>query len=613
MKHFILSLTALCFLTFKVQSQEIELFQQFNGRYNYLAIGNTLNSQENNGNTFCETLEASSAVLTMPSGSTIISAYLYWAGSGPGDFDVTLNGIDFTADNTYWVDYEDTLNGTLPYFSCYKDITDFIVSNGSITYELSNLDISNALATNPGYCNNRTNFAGWSIYVIYQDDNLPLNQVSLFQGLEIINRLVPEKTIVLDNLNVLDNENAKLGFLAWEGDNALNYGESISINNNVLSNPPLNLADNAFNGTNSFTNSTTFFNCDLDVYNIQNNIAIGDTSAIIKMTTGGFDSNGIYQADLIILNNLIVVLNSQLPDATIVLDQVFVACGSHDVEVDYTVFNTNCTDPLPANTPIAFYANSVLVGTSITQNIIPIDGFESGSIILNIPDTIGDTFTLQAVVDDTGDGSGVVTELNELNNAAEPLNVELLLVPPITTLEPLTECDLGFNTALYDLTQNEQSLDWDSVLSVEYYESLDDLTVGSHEILIPYNYQNISSPQTIYLKLTNSECYEIAQFDLLIEKCPPLVPQGFSPNDDGYNDWFNIQGLYDIFTNHKLLIYNRYGTLIFEGNNDKKWYGRANRGLNNLNKPLPVGTYYYVLYLNSPGYKPLAGWVYLNR
>ncbi|MCB0432181.1 MAG: gliding motility-associated C-terminal domain-containing protein, partial [Mangrovimonas sp.] len=112
----------------------------------------------------------------------------------------------------------------LPYFSCYKDITDFIVSNGSITYELSNLDISNALATNPGYCNNRTNFAGWSIYVIYQDDNLPLNQVSLFQGLEIINRLVPEKTIVLDNLNVLDNENAKLGFLAWEGDNALNYG-----------------------------------------------------------------------------------------------------------------------------------------------------------------------------------------------------------------------------------------------------------------------------------------------------------------------------------------------------------------------------------------------------
>ncbi|MCB0428239.1 MAG: gliding motility-associated C-terminal domain-containing protein, partial [Mangrovimonas sp.] len=228
-------------------------------------------------------------------------------------------------------------------------------------------------------------------------------------------------------------------------------------------------------------------------------------------------------------------------------------------------------------------------------------------------DTIGDTFTLQAVVDDTGDGSGVVTELNELNNAAEPLNVELILVPPITTLEPLTECDLGFNTALYDLTQNEQSLDWESVLSVEYYESLDDLSTGTHEILIPYNYQNISYPQTIYLKLTNSECYEIAQFDLLIEKCPPLVPQGFSPNDDGYNDWFNIQGLYDIFTNHKLLIYNRYGTLIFEGNNDKKWYGRANRGLNNLNKPLPVGTYYYVLYLNSPGYKPLAGWVYLNR
>ncbi|MBL4663422.1 MAG: hypothetical protein JKY22_07685, partial [Flavobacteriaceae bacterium] len=30
-------------------AQEIELFQQFNGRYDYLSFGNTLNLQENGG------------------------------------------------------------------------------------------------------------------------------------------------------------------------------------------------------------------------------------------------------------------------------------------------------------------------------------------------------------------------------------------------------------------------------------------------------------------------------------------------------------------------------------------------------------------------------------
>ncbi|NNK87543.1 MAG: hypothetical protein HKO90_04615, partial [Flavobacteriaceae bacterium] len=56
----------------------------------------------------------------------------------------------------------------------------------------------------------------------------------------------------------------------------------------------------------------------------------------------------------------------------------------------------------------------------------------------------------------------------------------------------------------------------------------------------------------------------------------------------------------------------RYGTLIFEGNNQEKWYGRSNRGLNSKGKRLPVGTYFYVLHLNDPEYAALTGWVYLN-
>ena len=79
--------------------------------------------------------------------------------------------------------------------------------------------------------------------------------------------------------------------------------------------------------------------------------------------------------------------------------------------------------------------------------------------------------------------------------------------------------------------------------------------------------------------------------------CPILIPDGFSPNGDGLNDFFNIQGLYDVFVNHKLLIYNRNGALIFRGDNNTKWDGTSNNGLGSKSVLLPVGTYFYVLYL----------------
>ncbi|NNL32162.1 MAG: gliding motility-associated C-terminal domain-containing protein, partial [Flavobacteriaceae bacterium] len=378
--------------------QDISLFQQFNGRYDYKAFGNTLNSFENNlDDSFCEILPSSQATLNLTADQTVIAAYLYWAGSGEADTTVNLNGSAINSDLNYSVTFNSPF-GELLYFSCVTDITDVIVSTGNGTYEFSELDISGALLSNPGYCSNRTNFAGWSIYVIYEDLSLPLNQVSLFQGLEIINTNVTEKIILLENINVLDNQGAKIGFLAWEGDDALNYGESLSINDNILSNPPLNLSDNAFNGTNTFTNSSDFYNVDLDVYDIQNNISIGDTSATIKLTTGDFDENGVFRADLIILNNIITVLNSQLPDATIAFNPINASCNSSDFELTYTVSNLNSTDSLPANTPIAFYIDGILIAQNTTLNIIEIGSSETNSMVISIPEFVEGEFELLAVV-----------------------------------------------------------------------------------------------------------------------------------------------------------------------------------------------------------------------
>lgn len=594
-----------------MSAQDISLFEQFNGRYDYTAIGNTLNQAENNiDQSFCSLLESSSANLSLDAENEIIKAYLYWAGSGFGDTEVALNGISVSSEETYNVTYSDIFNGQLEYFSCYADITYLVINEGNGAYEFSGMDISADLMTNPGYCNNRTNFGGWSIYIIYQNDNLPLNQVNLYQGLEIINRNVQEKEIVLDNIDVIDNEGAKIGFLAWEGDNSLNYGESLSVNDNVISNPPLNLADNAFNGTNTFANSTTFYNADLDVYDLENNINIGDTSATIKLTTGGINENGGFSADLIILNNIITVLNSQLPDATIDINDYIVNCGDNSIEVFYTVNNFNSTDILPANTPISFYLDGLLIGQSQTMSPLNIGESESSTIILTVPEDSNPNLTIVASVDDDGTMSGIVTETNEDNNI-NFVDIQLLVIPDIITLPELVGCNEGFEVSTYNLFDALMNLEYDEE-DVSFYLSLEDLESASNSILILSTYNNSSNPETIYVRLESPPCYEIYQFQLSIENCPPYVPNGFSPNDDTFNDWFNIQGLYDIFTKHQLKIYNRYGDIIFEGNNEKPWFGKINRGLNNHGKTVPVGTYYYILNLNDPNYRPMVGWVYVN-
>ncbi|WP_229724445.1 gliding motility-associated C-terminal domain-containing protein [Winogradskyella forsetii] len=577
--------------SFLVMGQDISLYQQFNGRYDYTAIGNTMNTEENGVAGPCSILTSSSADLNLNTDQNVVAAYLYWAGSGNGDLDINLNGIPVTSERNF----NDALDATRVFFAAFADVTDIIVNEGNGSYTVSDFDLTTTILP---YCSTGTNFGGWAITIIYQDDSLPLNQLNVYDGLQS----VPDAlSITLDNLNVLDNEDAKIGFVAWEGDRSLAVNEQLTINGNVISNLPLNPANNAFNGTNSFTGATDLYNMDIDVYNIQNNISIGDTSATIALTSG---------QDYVMINNIITVLNSQLPDATISIDSRTVNCGDYNVELFYSISNFNSTDILPANTPIAFYYNSNFIGATETINDIAIGASESNSIILNLPEGIDPNVTIVAIVDDVGTMNGIVTETNENNNSTF-IDIQLLLIPEAETLPYLIGCNEGFETATYNLFDALETLNYTEE-EVTFYNSLDDLETESSPILIPTDYNNSLNPETIYARLVSPPCYEIFQFDLTIENCPPYIPQGFSPNEDTYNDWFNIQGLYDIFVEHELQIYNRYGNLIFVGTDGKPWFGKTNRGINNVGSKVPVGTYFYILNLNDPNYQPYMGWVYVN-
>ena len=158
------------------------------------------------------------------------------------------------------------------------------------------------------------------------------------------------------------------------------------------------------------------------------------------------------------------------------------------------------------------------------------------------------------------------------------------------------------NTQIFDLSSQDQIiLEGQNINNFEitYHISEDDALNGVNDL--ETQYQNISNPQTVYARVESNNaynCFSITSFDLAI--C--LIPEGISPNNDGYNDRFELKG-YDV---KSLKIYNRYGKLVFSTTNyNDSWEGESNEG----NK-LPVGTYFYHMIYDDNLEK--TGWVYVN-
>jgi gliding motility-associated-like protein len=588
--YFIFHLLLFCPIIIK--GQDISLFEQVNGRYDFTFIGNTMNSAENNPSFGYITGTTSSADLNLSPSDNIIRAYLYWAGSGDGDFNVNLNGNSIVADRTFTHSRFFSPN-TFTYFSAFKDITSFVQNTGNGTYTLSDLNIS---AFEPLHYTRKTNFAGWAILIVYENPNLTLNQLNIYDGLQG----VPDALqINLTNLFVMNNTNAKAGFIAWEGDSQL-ATETFSVNNIVISNAS-NPVNNVFNSTNSVTGSNTLYNMDLDIYEIDNYVAIGDTNATITLSSS---------QDFIMINTVITKLNSQLPDATIELNNPISTCNSREITIDFTVSNLNSTEVLQANTPITFYADNEVITTIYTQNTIPIGGIENNTVNLVIPSTIPLEFRLTAVVDDTGNGTGIVRELIENNNSAQ-IGITLIISPTFNVLEDIKSCNLGFTRGIFDFSNYENLIKTDSNDLVSFYESNSNAIAAFNPILNTSSYEAQTTPKEIFVRIENENCYAISSFNLTTRNCPPTVFNAVSADGDGLNDAFYIDGLRDVFVNFKLEIYSRWGQHLWTGTNDKEdWDGTVPNGIGG--EKAPAGTYFYILYLNDIDYpEAFVGYLYI--
>lgn len=100
---------------------------------------------------------------------------------------------------------------------------------------------------------------------------------------------------------------------------------------------------------------------------------------------------------------------------------------------------------------------------------------------------------------------------------------------------------------------------------------------GLYSVLVTNEY-NCSAKDSIYI------------FDI----CPPRLfpPSAISPNGDGHNERFAIFGNY--FTNYEIMIFNRWGEIIFHSTNPEEGWDGTYRG-----ELMPVGVYAWIITYNG--------------
>lgn len=110
--------------------------------------------------------------------------------------------------------------------------------------------------------------------------------------------------------------------------------------------------------------------------------------------------------------------------------------------------------------------------------------------------------------------------------------------------------------------------------------------------------------------ITDANGCSATQSITLTEPYELELPNGISPNGDGFNDGLIIRGI-ELFPNNELIVFNRWGNIVYRENNYRNttpW-----EGVNQSGVFLPDGTYFVVVQISGNESKELKGYLELRR
>ncbi|MDP4722759.1 MAG: gliding motility-associated C-terminal domain-containing protein [Crocinitomicaceae bacterium] len=270
-------------------------------------------------------------------------------------------------------------------------------------------------------------------------------------------------------------------------------------------------------------------------------------------------------------------------DSTIEVFNVLNGCSSDTIQANITVL------PLPIST---FNAN-------ILQGCVPLSVDFSADVLNNT------TYTWQTSNQLTASGAQTTLDFQSNGSFSVTLTATLNGCSSSTTIANMIEVDnypiAAFEPSSQVFTEPNQALSfWNSSVGATSYQ-WNFGEGGSSSEEAPTHIFNIDNEGTTVLlyAYSNLGCSDTASFYIGFD--PGLVyyiPNSFTPDADQFNQTF-----LPIFTsgidpyNYQLLIYNRWGEVIFESLNPAfGWDGSF--GLQG--NPCPVGTYTYMITVKLP-------------
>ncbi len=353
------------------------------------------------------------------------------------------------------------------------------------------------------------------------------------------------------------------------------------------------------------------------LYNIPNAIPNIGTSGTVTITDGvgqfviptaNIPNPGVYA---ILIYNIVSQVNS-------------CTNASEDATVSFEVFALPST--VDANVTIGYtcLSNGALVNITNANNLS--DGDYSLTYALSGAVTLSNTITVSFVagnanftlptteITTAGDYVVTITTINSntaticglSGNSFPPIAFSVISVPTPELIENGNAFCEDQNPTVFSLTANTVG-----VATIVWYDqpangiALDDSTPlinGATYYGAIVSDSGCESDNRLEVTVQITDCSDI------------IIPDGFSPNGDGINDFFVIKNIRTLYPNFSIEFYNRYGTVLYKGNNSKPdWDGFAESGLQLAGSKVPVGVYFFILNFNDGLRKPIQGRLYLSR
>jgi gliding motility-associated-like protein len=201
--------------------------------------------------------------------------------------------------------------------------------------------------------------------------------------------------------------------------------------------------------------------------------------------------------------------------------------------------------------------------------------------------TAAGNYTIQLDVTDNGCSS--ITASQPVTIVALPL-ASFTSGPAVNTEIQLAQANFSFSNT----SQNATTYSWDFGDAGSSTQ-----TNPTHKYILPGNYE-----VTLYAE-NSAGCRDTfsLKYYIVIPDKELIIPNAFSPNSDGINDQWVIEGL-NGYPDCRVEIFNRWGQSVFSSKGYSPWNGKYK------GKDMPVGTYYYII---STSLKIYKGWVVLLK